>query len=146
MDEETKQNETDGKDTIDWKAKAEEYLNNWKRAQADLVNYKKDEMQRIKDLIQFGNEGLILEILDPVSNLELARQHINDPGIGQIVRQFEDLLKKYGVERIAVAGQKFDPAVHEAVDEIDHGKPLFEVRPGYQMHGKVIRSARVKNG
>ena len=114
-------------------SKEEEYLNNWKRAQADLINYKKDEMKRTEELIKFGNEGLILEIVETVVGLEMA------------MKQFEELLKKYSVERIAVAGQKFDPAVHEAVDAIDESKPLAEVRPGYTLHGRVIRPARVKN-
>ena len=124
----------------------EEYLNNWKRAQADFINYKKDEMKRIEELIKFGNEGLILEVVDVVGNLELAASHVTDSGLSMVIKQFESLLKKYGVERIAVAGQTFDPAVHEAVDALDESKPLAEVRPGYTMHGKVIRPARVKNG
>ena len=122
----------------------EEYLNNWKRAQADLINYKKEEMQRVMELIKFGNEGLILEVLDIVANLELAAKHIADEGLKNIIKQFESLLKKYGVERIAVAGQKFDPAIHEAVGELADGADLVEERPGYTMQGNLIRPTRVK--
>lgn len=111
--------------------KEQEYLNNWKRAQADLINYKKEEIQRVEELIKFGSEGLILEILGILDGLEMVSQ------------QFKNLLQKYGVERIAVAGQKFDPAVHEAVGEIADSKKLAEVRPGYTLHGRVIRPARV---
>lgn len=113
--------------------KEEEYLNNWKRAQADLINYKKDEMKRMEELIKFGNERLVLEVIELVTGLKM------------VTKQFESLLKKYSVERIAVAGQKFDPTVHEAVAPLDNGAALEEVRPGYTMHGKVIRPARVKN-
>lgn len=129
-------------------SKEEEYLNNWKRAQADLINYKKEEMQRIGELIKFGNERLILEILDLMANLELADKHIQDDGLKNILKQFEILLKNYGVERIAVVGQKFDPAIHEMVVPPDDGAgdSLVEIRPGYTMHGKVIRPARVENG
>ncbi len=123
----------------------EEYLNSWKRAQADLINYKKDEARRIEEFIKFSNETLILEVLDVVANLELAAKHIPDEGLKNILKQFESLLKKYGVERIAVVGQEFDPAIHEAVGELADGKPLVEERPGYSMHGKVIRPARVKS-
>ena len=124
-------------------SKEEEYLNSWKRAQADLINYKKEEMQRMMDLIKFGNEALILEILDVTANLELATKHIPDEGLKSIIKQFESLLKKYGVERIAIAGQKFDPTIHEAVRPLADGADLVEERPGYTMHGKVIRPARV---
>lgn len=112
----------------------QEYLNNWKRAQADLVNYKKDELKRVEELIKFGNEVLILEVIEVVAGLEM------------VLKQFEKTLKKHGVERIAVAGQKFDPAVHEAVGEIKDDVPLVEVRPGFTLHGRVIRPARVQHG
>jgi len=154
MDNDTQQPEiTELEET---KLHAEEYLNNWKRAQADFVNYKKDEGKRAEELVKFGNESIILEMVDVVGNLELAFQHTPAEvrsnqkqwfdGLTQVVKQFELLLKKYGVERIAVAGQKFDPTVHEAVGELDDKLPLVEARPGYTMHGKVIRPARVNNG
>ena len=121
----------------------DDYLNNWKRTQADFENYKKDEKKRAEEFVKFSNETLILEVLDVVANLELAAKHIKDEGLNITIRQFESLLKKYGVERIAVVGQKFDPAIHEAVGELTDGADLVEERPGYTMHGKVIRPARV---
>lgn len=124
-------------------SKEEEYLNSWKRAQADLDNFKKDEKKRAEEFVKFSNENLILEVLDVVANLELAAKHISDEGLKITIKQFESLLKKYGVERIAVVGQEFDPAIHEAVGELADGAALVEERPGYTMHGKVIRPARV---
>ena len=122
----------------------DDYLNNWKRTQADFENYKKDEKKRAEEFVKFSNETLILEVLDVVANLELAAKHIKDEGLNITIRQFESLLKKYGVERITV-GDTFDPNVHEAIDAINETKPLEEVRPGYTMHGRVIRPSRVKN-
>jgi len=128
-------------------SKEEEYLNNWKRAQADLDNFKKDEKKRAEEFVKFSNESLILEVLDVVANLELAAKHIADEGLKITIKQFESLLSKYGVERITVVGQKFDPTIHEMVAPSDDGAgdTLVEIRPGYTMHGKVIRPARVKN-
>ena len=131
-------------DNDDLNSKEQEYLNNWKRAQADFVNYKKDEAKRLEEFVKFANESVIIEILDVVGNLELAAEHLKDDGLKQVIKQFEEILKKYNVERIAVAGQ-FDPALHEAVDAIDESHPLIEVRAGYTMHGRVIRPARVVN-
>ena len=124
---------------------AEEYLNNWKRAQADFVNYKKDEARRAEEFVKFANESVIEEVLDVVGNLELAAEHIKDEGLKQVIKQFESLFKKYNVERIAVAGQQFDPAVHEAVEAIVDDSKITEARAGYMMHGRVIRPARVIN-
>lgn len=126
-------------------SKEEEYLNSWKRAQADLINFKKDEAKRAEEFVKFSNESLVMEVLDVVANLELAAKHISDKGLDGIIKQFENILKKYGVERIAVAGQKFDPAIHEAVRPLADDQDLLEERPGYTMHGKVIRPTRVKN-
>ena len=33
----------------------EEYLNGWKRAKADLINYQKDEQKRLDDIVKFSN-------------------------------------------------------------------------------------------
>ena len=97
----------------------------------------------MEEFVQFANEDVILEILDAVGNLELARQHIQDKGLEGIVKEFEKILEKYGIQRITVAGQKFDPTLHEAADAIIENKELAEVRPGYTMHGRVIRPSRV---
>ena len=43
--------------------KEEEYLNGWKRERADFLNYKKDEMERIGQLIKYANEEIILKII-----------------------------------------------------------------------------------
>ena len=126
--------------------KEEEYLNNWKRAQADFVNYKKDEAKRLEQFVKFAGESVIEDVIDVVDNLELAAEHIKDEGLKQVLKQFESLFKKYSVERIAVAGQKFDPTVHEAVEAIVDDSKIAEARAGYTMHGRVIRPARVKNG
>ncbi len=138
MDEDNKQPEEVNKE--------EEYLNNWKRTQADFVNYKKDEGKRMEEFAKYSTASVIEDVLDVIGNLELASQHIQDKGLQMVMSQFESLLKKYGVERIAVAGQTFDPAVHEAVEPIVDDSKITEARAGYTMHGRVIRPARVKNG
>src|SRR3989338_2467504 len=73
---------------------AEEYLNNWKRERADFVNYKKDEGKRMEEFVKFANESLILELLDNLDDLYLAAKQTKDTGLEQIIKKFEDLLKK----------------------------------------------------
>ena len=50
----------------------EEYLNGWKRAKADLVNYKREESERIDKIRKFCQEGLIYELLNVLDSFELA--------------------------------------------------------------------------
>ncbi len=128
------------------KKQAEEYLNNWKRERADFINYKKDEAKRLEEAIKFGNDLLLLEIIQIADDLEAGVKHQpENEGIVQISRKLHDLMAKYGIERIKVEGEKFNPAEHEAVEGSENeGKKLEEVRAGYTLYGKVIRPARVK--
>jgi molecular chaperone GrpE len=130
-------------ETEELQKKSEEYLNGWKRERADFINYKKDEMERIGTLLKYANEELILKILPILDNLNLAAQHISDPGVAQIQKQLEDFLKKEGIEHVEVIGKEFDPNTMDAV-EGDGDTVSEEVQRGYTLHGKLIRPAKVK--
>lgn len=123
--------------------KCEEYLNGWKRERADFLNYKKEEMERIGQLVKYANEELILKLLPVLDNMCLAAGHIKDEGVTQIKKQLEDFLAKEGIEPIEVMGRKFDPAKMEAV-EGEGDTVAEEVQKGYTLHGRVIRPAKVK--
>lgn len=131
----------------------EEYLDGWKRAKADLINYKKDELKRLEEVARFGSESLILELISILDDFDLAlttleKQSAAEKGVYLIRSRFEDILKRRGLERIKVeAGDKFDPNYHEAIAAVSGGEEGFiaeEVEAGYTLHGKVIRPARVK--
>jgi molecular chaperone GrpE len=140
--------------------KSGEYLLGWKRERADFTNYKKDEAERISGIIKYGNEDLVLKLLPILDNLLLAQSHINDTGLLQVIKQFEDFLKQEGIEAIKTIGEKFDPNLMEAVGaeqsrstvegaEADNNKENSqtvseELSRGYIMHGKLIRPAKVK--
>ena len=64
------------KELEDAKAKCEEYLNGWKRESADFLNYKKDEMERIGQLVKYANEEIILKIIPILDNIYLAESHV----------------------------------------------------------------------
>lgn len=128
---------------IDHQQKADEYLNNWKRERADFLNYKKDEARRVEEFVKFANEDLILETIDVLDDLELAAKEIKNVGLESIIKKFNELFKKYGVERIGTSGA-FNPELHEAIETESGGAKMQEVRAGYTLHDKVIRPARVK--
>src|SRR3990167_7911003 len=87
------------KELEETKAKCEEYLNGWKRERADFLNYKKEEMERIGQLVKYANEEIILKLLPILDNFYLAEKHIKDlpaqagEGVLQIKKQLEDFLK-----------------------------------------------------
>jgi len=153
--------------------KAAEYLSGWQRERADFLNYKKEEMERIGQLINYAREELILEILPLMDNFEvIARQNFLSEklsgqekervekiiqGFMQIKIQFQDFLKSLGVEEIKSVGEKFDPKFHESVGEIlpseasakegakpESGTIVEEIQKGYKSNGHLLRPARVK--
>jgi len=137
---------------------AEEYLNGWKRARADFENYKKDEVKRFEEIIKFANKSLVAEFIPVLDSFDLAVAALEkdgkaDKGIYMIKAQLEDVLRKNGLEKLIVSiGQSFDPALHEAVAEVNppaggdkpSGTIVEEVEKGYTLHGKLLRPARIK--
>lgn len=104
----------------------DEYLAGWQRSRADLLNYKKEEMERIAGLMPYVNEELILKILPILDNFEIVEQKLPEDlknnesvkGILQIKNQLEDFLKNQGLDEIKTIGELFDPNFHEVVEEI----------------------------
>jgi len=135
----------------------EEYLAGWQRTRADFLNYKKQEMERLKEIMEYSSQDLILKILPILDNLEKAKTQIPSDfkdnewvkGISQVRIQLQDFLKKEGIEEIETIGKKFDPNFHEALEKIqveneEPGKVIKEIQKGYTLNGKVIRPAKVK--
>jgi len=135
----------------------DEYLAGWQRERADFLNYKKGELERIGEILKYAATGLIFKFLPILDNLELAEKKLpkglkddeNVKGLLQIKAQFKDILKNQGIEEIESLGKKFDPSFHEVVEEVEikdkeSGVVIEEVQKGYQIHGKVLRPAKVK--
>ena len=134
----------------------DEYLDGWKRAKADLINYKKDEAKRFEQIARFSNEILIRDLIVVLDSFDLALISLEEEsekktqkGLYLIRQQLEDILKQQGLERVIVSvGNAFDPALHEAIASVESDKPsgivVEEVERGYLFNGKLIRPARVK--
>jgi molecular chaperone GrpE len=134
-----------------------EYLAGWQRARADLINYKKEEMERVGELIKFSANGLILKILPILDNFEIAEKKLpenlkkdeNIKGVLQIKNQILNFLKEQGVEEIKSVGERFDPNFHEVVGEVEAkdkepGTIVEEIQKGYKINGRLLRPAKVK--
>lgn len=132
----------------------EEYLNGWKRAKADLINYQKEESKRFEELLKFANAGMIRELITVLDSFDLAlaameKEGKAEKGVYMIQTQLGEVLKKNGLERMpASVGGAFDPNLQETVGEVESDKPpgtiIEEVAKGYLLNGRVIRPARVK--
>jgi len=135
----------------------DEYLAGWQRERADLLNYKKEEIERISELLKYADIGLILKILPILDNFELMEKKLpenlkndgNIKGILQIKTQIQDFLKNQGVEEIECLGKKFDPNFMEIIEQVelkdkDSGIVIEEIQKGYTINGRLLRPAKVK--
>jgi len=133
----------------------DEYLNGWKRAKADLINYQKDEAKRFEEIMQYATEAMVRDLIPVLDSFELGIAALEkngpvDKGVYIIKTQLEEALKKKGLEKIKVsAGDAFDPAKHESIgvvtiEGIESGKIGEVIESGYALNEKVVRPTRVK--
>ncbi len=138
------------------KAKTERYLANWQRTQADFENYKKRVEQERSDTVKFSNMALTVDLLPVLDDFRRAFESLPADlagltwveGIRLIYRKLQAVLEAQGLAEIKSVGKEFDPALHEAVTQVDgeEGKVVDEVQKGYTLHGRVIRPALVVVG
>lgn len=138
--------------------KAKEHWDKALRLQADFENTRKRLEREKNDFVKFANEGIILELLNILDDLEravnLAESKHQDltaflKGVEMILAHLYELLKEYGVKPIEAEGKIFDPACHEALMQVeDKEKPehtiIEELQKGYLLNDRVIRTAKVK--
>lgn len=131
------------------KEEAEQYLNNWKRAKADYANLERQVERQREDWAHFATLACVQAFL-PVyeSLLQATAAHADDSGLARIRDQMKASLKGIGVEPMDTIGKIPDPMLHEVLSAIDQesaesGTIVQEVQPGFTLHGKVLRVAKV---
>ena len=135
----------------------DEYLAGWQSARADFLNYKKEAMERISEILEYGKEEFILKILPVLDSFDRAIKEVRSmeseekelvKGFLQIKKQLKNFLQDQGLKEIECEDKKFNPNFHEVIEEVESSKEsgtiIEEVEKGYKLHGKVIRPTRVK--
>jgi molecular chaperone GrpE len=138
--------------------KAAEYFDKLQRLQADMENLRKITKRQIEMIINQASRDLTLKLLPILDALHHAGNfaHRNDSlspeeiavGLDMLYRQLLDILKTVGVEEISALGQPLDPERHEVVNSVERDDApentiVEEVRKGYCLNGKVLRTALV---
>ena len=139
------------KEEIDFKAK---YLT----ALADMDNYRKRMDREKENLVKYGNEKMLTDLLQVSDNFDRTIDMLKGDqdskvknivtGMQMVSKQFQDTLAKHGLQPIDAVGKDFDPNFHEALaQEYAEGKKPNEVikefQKGYILNGRVIRAAKV---
>lgn len=144
-------------DTVEsLRAEKDELFAKLQRISADYANYQKRAPKQIADSIAYEKERIIKSLLPALDNFEHTLQNAHSSenvevlvkGIRIIYDQFLDILKSHNIEQIEALGEKFDPAMHQAMTqrnepEKEDNTVLEEFQKGYKLNGRVIRPSMV---
>lgn len=137
--------------------RAQRYLANWQRAQADLQNFRKQVERDQEEMAQWASVSLMQQTLSVLDDLERAFSTVPAnllsltwiEGVWLVYKKLEAMLVARGLEGLEVeAGQTFDPNLHQAVTEVDgvSGAVVDVVQRGYTVGGRLLRPALVTVG
>lgn len=122
------------------------------RTAADFENWKKRAAKEREEVVKFGNERLLKDIIPVLDNLERALQAGGDSatlldGVRMVLKQFTDVLSRFGVRLFASVGETFDPSRHEALMQAESDAPvntvISEMAKGYMLNDRLVRPAAV---
>jgi molecular chaperone GrpE len=148
--EENKSEETK-KEEVDYKAK-------YFYVAAEMDNYRKRMEREKENLLKYGNERVLSDLLEVVDNFERTIEMLKPDedkkiqnivvGLDMVRKQFIDTLSKHGLTPVESLGKEFDPNFHEAMaQEYAEGKKPNEVikefQRGYTLNGRLVRAAKV---
>ena len=138
--------------------KAAEYLERLQRLQADMENLQKLTKRQIEAVTKQASESLVLRLLPILDALQQAARITHEGnslppeeisvGLKMVLKQLLEVLKGEGLEEIPAVGELLNPERHEVVSSIEtndvpENTIVEEVRRGYVLSGKVIRSSLV---
>jgi molecular chaperone GrpE len=137
----------------DLAAELERLDDRYKRALADLDNYRKRSAREVERRVAESTEAQLRDWLDAIDSVERALLMAETDsslavGLQAVLHQMEAILERQGVTRVGAAGEPFDPERHEAIGVVAaEGVPdrtVVEVaRSGYALGDRILRPAQV---
>ncbi len=117
------------------------------RALADYANLERRFSEQSTSVIKFATSSLLTKLLDIRDHLAMASVQLKDQSINMILSSFDKLLVDEGVLEIKTDGL-YDPSSMECQEmtEGEKDKVIKVIRPGYKLHDRVLRTARVVVG
>lgn len=132
------------------------------RTAADFDNFRKRSRKDLEDAERRGKEEIIREVLPVLDNLEralgasaalsadagVAEVKAVIEGVKMVLKLFEDQAGRMGLSKVKTVGERFDPSVHDAIQQVETdeqaaGTVLQEIVPGYRLGDKLVRPAMV---
>ena len=126
------------------------------RGLADLDNARKRAQREREEVLRYGLERTLKDLLPVIDNLDRALD-LGDrsgkweslaEGVRMTRKLLEDTLAKQGLKAFSARGQPFDPHVHEAMgheerEDIPPNTVSTEVLRGFMLHERLVRPALV---
>ena len=126
------------------------------RATADLDNARKRAQREREEVVRYGLERLLKDLLPVIDNLDRAldlgersgKWEALAEGVKMTRKLLEDTLAKQGLKAFSARGQAFDPHVHEAMgheerEDLAPNMVSTEVLRGFTLHDRLVRPALV---
>jgi molecular chaperone GrpE len=126
------------------------------RLAADFDNFRKRTRREIEDVKVRAREDVLRELLPIFDNLRRAISASSEAqnaesiieGVQMVLKLFEDTGERLGLKQIDSLGQRFDPAIHDAIQQVEStehqpGTIVSEITPGYLFGTHLLRAAMV---
>ena len=143
------------------RAERDEYLDALRRERAEFENFRKRANRERAEALDRGVEQVCADLLLVLDNfgytLQAAEGSSDEQlakGVAMVHNQLVDVLEQAGLQQVPGQGATFDPAVHEAVDQVDAEEALGHavdepvvtevLRPGYRFKDRLLRPASVR--
>jgi molecular chaperone GrpE len=138
------------------KQQTEKYKNDFLYLKAEFENYKRNQIKERSEMIKYGSERLLSDILGVVDNFDRAlsakvdSQNLDSyiKGVEMTAKELKAVLGKFGVAEIPAEGQVFNPMTHEALSsepraDVEPGVIVRVLRKPYKLHDRTIRIGQV---
>lgn len=123
---------------------------------AEFDNHRKHAIKERSDLMKYGSEKIIVDLLGVIDNFERALEtkvSSNNldtyvKGVEMTAQELKALLQKFGVSEVPAANVEFNPNLFEALgaeetNEIPAGHVLRVFKKPYKLYDKLIRPGQV---
>jgi molecular chaperone GrpE len=143
-------------------AEAQELRDRWLRAEAEMQNLRQRTQREVADARNYAIQKFARDVVEAAENLRRGLDALPAPGEGEpellaklrdgfegVERSFLSLLERNGIVRKEVAGETFDPELHQAMAEqpapegVAPGTVLQSWTPAWTLHGRLLKPAMV---
>ena len=128
------------------------------RTAAEFENFRKRAAREQQEARQYAVQSLLEKLVPVLDTFEMAAAAVPagaegpaavlKQGVDMIQGQLRGVLRDAGLQEVDCLGQPFNPAVAEAVSQVEtaeqpEGTVVQQLRKGYRLHERLVRPATV---